>query len=217
VLRPGERSPFSLSPSSIASNTPISYYKFSTSWQPATRQEKPAFLTLVIGRTYLDGSTYHVVGQVTNYGDRSANSIKVADAFYGYNNRVMGEGSTYVTPDSLPAGQTAPFDISVDSIPNQVIASASYNTQSDEYSMVNNQLPKITSKQLDQPAVIIIRPQLGSSPANTTNLNQQSPAATIPVEFNPFSSGMLFSNLTLYMNNADGHYHLSGTASKLLA
>jgi hypothetical protein len=128
----------------------------------------------------------------------------------------MGEGTAFVTPDSLPPGQTALFDISVDSIPNQVIASASYNTQSQEYSMVNNQLPKITSKQLDQPPVIIIRPQLGSPPVKTTILKQQSSATTIPIEFNPFSSGMLFSNLTLYMNNADGHYHLSGTAKNTL-
>lgn len=62
----------------IANNIPISHYQFSISWQPAMGEEKPAFLSLVIG------SIYHVVGQATNYGDRSVNSIKVSGAFYGY-------------------------------------------------------------------------------------------------------------------------------------
>ena len=68
----------------IANNIPISHYQFSISWQPAMGEEKPAFLSLVIGSMNLDGSIYYVVGQVTNNGDRSVNSIKVSGAFYGY-------------------------------------------------------------------------------------------------------------------------------------
>ena len=130
----------------MASGTPVSYYQFFTSWEPATTQEKPAFLKLTIGRAYLDeGGSYHIVGEVTNLGDGTANSIKVSGAFFDYNNRVTGDGVAYVTPDNLSPGQTAPFDISVESAPNQQIAFAAYNTQSQEYSMISNALPKTPS------------------------------------------------------------------------
>jgi hypothetical protein len=124
---------------------------------------------------------------------------------------MIGEGFGYVTPDSVPAGQTAPFDISVESAPNQQIAFASYNVQSQEYSMINNELPK-----MPPPPLITVPSQQAPLSANATTLKQQMLGITMPIEFNPFSHGMAFSNLTFYMNNSDGHYHIKGWAQNTL-
>jgi hypothetical protein len=145
----------------LSKAAPIGTYQLSTSSQPPFGGEKPAFLRLTIGRAYLDSiNTYHVIGEVTNQGNSTANFVKVSGAFYDYNHQVIGHGTSYVTTFSngLPPGQTAPFDMMIESRPGQQIVSVSYNVQSQEYSMINNQPSNIpprsssSNTQLQQPS-----------------------------------------------------------------
>jgi hypothetical protein len=139
TLGPGERSAFNLRSNDLSQGGQIGTYQLSISSQPAFGEQKPAFLRLTIGRAYYSGSAYHVIGEVTNEGNSVANSVDVSAAFYDYNHQVIGEGVAY--PNNIPSmspGQTAPFDMMVQSVPNQQIAYALYNAQSNEYSMINN-------------------------------------------------------------------------------
>jgi hypothetical protein len=140
TLGPGERSAFNLLSSDLSHAVQLGTYQLSTSSQPAFGEQKPAFLRLTVGRAYYSGSAYHVIGEVTNEGNSAANFVKVSGAFYDYNHQVIGEGFAY-PPNyiaSISPGQTAPFDIMVQSVPNQQIVYGSYYAQSNEYSMINN-------------------------------------------------------------------------------
>lgn len=182
TLGPGERSAFGLISNDLSKVAPIGTYQLSISSQPAFGREKPAFLRLTIGRSYLDSiNTYHVIGEVTNQGDSTANFVKVSGAFYDYDHQVIGHGISYVTTFSngLPPGQTAPFDMMIESSPNQQVVSASYNVQSQEYSMINNQAPNIPPRsssssnmmQLQQPSVIT-NAQTSSASSATANVQR---------------------------------------------
>jgi hypothetical protein len=139
TLGPGERSAFHLLLTGVGQAGPIGTYQLSISSQPAFGEQKPAFLRLTIGRAYYSGSTYHVIGEVTNEGNSAANFVKISGAFYDYNHQVIGEGVEYPNNvGSISPGQTAPFDMMVQSVPNQQIMYALYNAQSNEYSMINN-------------------------------------------------------------------------------
>jgi hypothetical protein len=123
TLDPGEASGFGLQSNDLSNVGPIGSYQLSASSEPAFGQEKPAYLRLVIGRAYTDAiGTYHVIGEVTNEGNNTANLIKVSGILYDVNRKVIGEGFTYVPPNNLPAGQTTPFDMMVHSLPGQQFA-----------------------------------------------------------------------------------------------
>jgi hypothetical protein len=91
TLGPGEKSAFYLTSNDLSQVGQIGTYQLSISSQPAFGEQKPAFLRLTIGRAYIDAiNTYHLIGQVTNEGDRPATLVEVSGAFYDYNHQVIG-------------------------------------------------------------------------------------------------------------------------------
>jgi len=70
---------------------------------------------------------YHVVGQVANTGNALSNFTEVAAAFYNSSGALIGVGYTSTNPESLPAGQTASFDLTL------IAAGSSFNQQVASY------------------------------------------------------------------------------------
>ena len=98
TLGPGERSAFHLLLTGVGQAGPIGTCQLSVSSQPAFGDQKPALLQLTVGRAYADSlNNYHVVGEVTNEGNDTANFVDVSAAFYNYNHQVIGEGTGYIT------------------------------------------------------------------------------------------------------------------------
>ena len=62
----------------------------------------------------------HFAGEVVNKGNEPAMFVKIIATLYDLNNRVIGTRFTYTDPNTIVAGQAAPFDLSVgfgDNIP----------------------------------------------------------------------------------------------------
>jgi len=57
--------------------------------------------------------------------------------------------------------------------------------------------------------------QTRTGSAGGTNATS-SQGIEVPVEANPFSHGLDFSNVNVYLNTSDGHYHLKGLAKNTL-
>jgi len=62
-------------------------------------------------RAQEDRGYLHVVGEVENGLSRSIDFLKVTGTFYDASNKVIGTDFTYTDPNSLEAGETAPFDM----------------------------------------------------------------------------------------------------------
>lgn len=170
VLGPGQGSGFAVTSYHLG-NVPSIVYQLSISSEPAFGEEKPGFLSMTLGRTYTDSiGTYHVIGEVTNHGNDTANSIKVSGAFSNYDRQVIGNGIAYVEPSSLPPGQTAPFDMIVESRPGQPIVYGYYNVQSREYSAINTESQSSTTPSSNM--------QLKEPTANSTTRTQSTITAT---------------------------------------
>jgi hypothetical protein len=107
VLGPGQASAFAITSNDLSKVASIGSYTLSPSSEPAFGQEKPAFLRLTIGRAYTDSiGTYHIIGEVTNQANSTANFIKVSGAFSNYDRQVIGEGIAYITLNSSRPNRT---------------------------------------------------------------------------------------------------------------
>jgi hypothetical protein len=60
-----------------------------------------------------DGGYLHIVGEVENGLSRSIDFVKVTGTFYDASNKVIGTDFTFTDPDTLEAGETAPFDLTL--------------------------------------------------------------------------------------------------------
>jgi hypothetical protein len=60
-----------------------------------------------------DGGYLHVVGEVENGLSRSIDFVKVTGTFYDATNSVIGTDFTFTDPNTLEAGETAPFDLTL--------------------------------------------------------------------------------------------------------
>jgi len=56
---------------------------------------------------------------------------------------------------------------------------------------------------------------IGSQSGVGSNSSSQG-MASVPVEPNPFSKGLDFNNVNVYLNASDGHYHIKGLAKNTL-
>jgi hypothetical protein len=54
-----------------------------------------------------------VVGEVENGLGRAINFVKVTGTFYDANKQVLGTDFVFTDPNSLEAGETAPFDMTL--------------------------------------------------------------------------------------------------------
>ena len=58
-----------------------------------------------------DGGYLHVVGEVENGLGRPIDFVQVTGTFYDANKQVIGTDFVFTDPNSLEAGETAPFDL----------------------------------------------------------------------------------------------------------
>ena len=57
--------------------------------------------------------TFHIVGEVFNKGDSTANFVKVVSNFYDSNDEIVGIGWTYTIIDSIYPNGKSPFEITI--------------------------------------------------------------------------------------------------------
>jgi hypothetical protein len=113
-------------------------YQLSVSYEKADSVE-PAALYLYMGQTYVDSAgTYHLLGEVTNYGSNPTSFVKVYGLFFDANKRVIDTESTYTTPSDLQPGQKAPFDLTISNPNSNLIRFDTIDVQSDDYSLLSS-------------------------------------------------------------------------------
>src|SRR5919202_404045 len=123
VLRPAEKSSFEIILNDAAQSQKVDSYKLSASGDKT--EALPAALKLSIGDNRLDDTgAYHIVGEVTNQGNGKATYVKVSGSFYNSSNTVVAADFTYTDPQDLEPGQTAPFEIIVNTPTANKITSA---------------------------------------------------------------------------------------------
>lgn len=139
TLRPGEKSPFQIALTDNSQISKVATYKLSVSAGSSTA--KPAYLKLNVGDHFIDSiGYYHLVGEVTNQGTTAANYVQVAAAFYDGSGKIVNTSFSFTRDTNIAPGQTSPFELFV-SENSAAIASASVNTDSTQFSMINDQLP----------------------------------------------------------------------------
>lgn len=172
-LRPNEISPFHIILLYEEQVDQVDSYKLTVS---STKEILlPAHLELAEGDTYPDIVNYfHAVGEVTNKGPETTDSVKIVGTFYDDNHVVIGTAFAYAEDDELKPGQTSPFHIIF--LYNSVvleIESTSFNVQSRDYSMISNEFPEPSDEVDDEEQV---------QPPAQDPTPQQPPAPTPPVE-----------------------------------
>jgi hypothetical protein len=136
--------------------------------------------------------TFILFGEVTNQGSQKATFVKVSGAFYNSSNAVVAADFTYTDPQDLEPGQTAPFDIIVNTPTANKITSASVNVGSNQYSSINSQ-------------VVQVSPNVKSSSTTTTVSHSSSStlkllSISIRVAHDPISRG---STQTVFVKVSD--------------
>jgi hypothetical protein len=59
------------------------------------------------------GPTYHIAGEVINKGNEDVGIVEIAVTLYDAGGNVIGTDNTYVIPDTIPAGEKAPFQFRI--------------------------------------------------------------------------------------------------------
>ena len=97
----------------------------------------PAALKLSLNDSHLDDmGAFHIVGKVTNQGSEKATFVKVSGALYNSSNAIVAAVFVYTDPQELEPGQTASFNIIVDSPIAKKITDASLTVGSKQYSSI---------------------------------------------------------------------------------
>lgn len=136
VMRPGERSPFHVIFTDSEQINKIVSYKLSISSTPLT-VDKERSLELKVGEGYLDSiGFYHLVGEVTNNGDRTATFVEVSAAFYDSNGNIVDTATGFTSPSDVGPGMTEAFEILSVSPNGHAITSASANADSTQYANI---------------------------------------------------------------------------------
>jgi predicted secreted protein with PEFG-CTERM motif len=132
VMRPGERSAFNIVFADSNQASRISSYTLNASATPAN--DKPRTLEVRVGDGYVDAvGFYHQVGEVVNHGEEVATFVEVSGAFYDSSGRVVDAGFGFTSPENIPPGGKAPFEIMLVGPSVAQIRSASVNADSQQY------------------------------------------------------------------------------------
>ncbi len=71
----------------------------------------PSGLKILSRSQYVDDIDFlHIVGEVKNTSSRRLEYVEIVATFYDKRDRVIATDFTYTSPESLRAGQTAPFE-----------------------------------------------------------------------------------------------------------
>jgi hypothetical protein len=135
VMRSGERSAFNLVFFDSNQASKISSYSLNVSATPAN--DKPRNLEVIPGDSYIDAAGfYHHVGEVVNNGPETATFVEVSGAFYDSGGRAVDAAFGYTSPEDIPAGGRAAYELLVIGPNVGQISSASINADSQEYAAV---------------------------------------------------------------------------------
>ena len=133
VMRQGEKSAFHLIFTDSAQVAKIASYKISIS-PTIVLADKPRNLELKVGDGYLDAiGFYHLVGEITNNGDKTASFVEVSVAFYDKDNKIVDTAVGYTNPSDIAPGATEAFEILSVSPSGHAIVKASVNSDSTQY------------------------------------------------------------------------------------
>jgi hypothetical protein len=146
LLRPGEKSPFRLIISDESVAQRIDNYTLSVNWDPVFADPSAVaaatVLTIQEGEQRInDLGWYEIVGEVVNGGTDDTEFVKVVATLYDETGRVIDTDFTYTDPTDVPAGQSAPFELTVnDEDISDDIESVKLSAQSQDYFAIDPEL-----------------------------------------------------------------------------
>lgn len=122
IVPPGQTVPFQLSTDQYAN---LADYKVQVQGRPA--DELPyAGLSVVNQSDYVNDIGYrHIVGEVSNGGQASAEFVQIVATLYDEAGQIVGTDFTYADLDVLPPGGTSPFELSI----GEAVQFSSYTLQ----------------------------------------------------------------------------------------
>jgi hypothetical protein len=111
VLLPGRKSGFAVTLMDTAKSALVDHYTLNVVYSTYS-QTGALELEIVLNSSYTDenGPT-HIFGTVKNDGSQTATSVHVLVTCYNATGYVVDVNSGWTSPDSINAGQTAPFDV----------------------------------------------------------------------------------------------------------
>lgn len=132
VLLPGEVVPFDATAVDRNITEDIRSYELHATAQVV--KPKPQSLRITSSISYVDSlEFYHVIGRVANDGDRQSTFTSVVGTFYDNEGRMITVGRDLTEPTNIPAGESAPFKITVHRDLAQQIGKYSLDAESDEF------------------------------------------------------------------------------------
>ena len=146
LLRPGEKSPFSLIVSDESVAQRIDSYTLAVNWDPVFAD--PSAIAAATVLTIQEGEHrinefgwYEIVGEVVNGGTDDTEFVKVVATFYDETGQVINTDFTYTDPSDIPTGQSAPFELTVtDEDMSDDIQSVKLSAQSQDYFAIDPEL-----------------------------------------------------------------------------
>ncbi len=107
IVPSGGKSPFEILKELPAS---AARYTLNVDWEEADAAP-PSGLKILSRSQYVDDIDFlHIVGEVKNTSSRRLEYVEIVATFYDKRDRVIAMDFTYTSPESLRAGQTAPFE-----------------------------------------------------------------------------------------------------------
>jgi len=135
VLAPGQKSPFDLLLFDIAQSAKVSSYKLFVSCTQAG--PLPQGLEIESHSRYLDSINWlHIVGEIKNIASEEATFVKIAATCFDHEGRVVYAGLGFSDPYDLNPGQTAPFEILIESDRASKVATYELQAQSNQYNII---------------------------------------------------------------------------------
>jgi hypothetical protein len=151
LLRPGERSPFSLIITDESVAQRIDNYTLAVNWDTVFTDPAAVaaatVLTIQEGEHRInDNGWYEIVGEVVNGGTDDTEFVKVVATYYEEAGQVINTDYTYTDPSDIPAGQSAPFELTVlDEDISENIESVKLSAQSQDYFAIDPELAATTT------------------------------------------------------------------------
>jgi hypothetical protein len=146
LLRPGEKSPFRLIITDESVAQRIDNYTLAVNWDPVfadpSAVANATVLTIQEGEHRInDNGWYEIVGEVVNGGTDDTEFVEVVATYYDEAGQVINTDFTYTDPSDIPAGQSAPFELTVlDEDISEDIESVKLSAQSQDYFAIDTEL-----------------------------------------------------------------------------
>jgi hypothetical protein len=115
ILLPGRRSPFDISLLDESLSSLVDHYSISIT--QSSRTPIPYGLQIYSDSSFLDETgAKHVVGNIKNFKDKTAENVEVVATFYNAAGNVIAASSNYIDPESsvLSPGESRSFELSID-------------------------------------------------------------------------------------------------------